>query len=310
MKSPSARECCESLATKCNIDSFSLLLFYLFLVFILMPELPEVETIRRGLERVMIGQTVREIKIRETRFRQPVNVSRLKKWLIGQPIAALHRRAKYLLCELENRAHLVIHLGMSGRLLYCERTLPVQKHDHIRFVFNNGYELRFCDPRRFGMVDVVPPGGLSDYIHFRSLGPEPLSPQFTAAYLAARAKKLSRPIKNFLMDGAVVVGVGNIYASESLFRAGVNPKKPSGKLSSPEWGKLVRAIRATLKLAINRGGTTFNDFHNSDGEIGYFQQELMVYDRAGDPCRVCDHKIRRIVQAGRSSFYCPRCQRV
>ncbi len=275
-----------------------------------MPELPEVETIRRGLERVLIGQNICRIKVRETRFRQPVNVAKLRKLVSGQPIAALHRRAKYLLCELENRAHLVIHLGMSGRLLYCKKALPVQKHDHIQFIFNNGHELRFCDPRRFGMVDAVPPGGLSDYIHFRSLGPEPLSPEFSAVYLAARAKKLSRPIKNFLMDGAVVVGVGNIYASESLFRAGIHPKKPSGKLSSLEWGKLVRAIRATLKLAIARGGTTFNDFHNSDGEMGYFQQELMVYDRNGEPCRACNSKIRRIVQAGRSSFYCPRCQRV
>ena len=275
-----------------------------------MPELPEVETIRRGLERVLIGQNICRIKVRETRFRQPVNVAKLRKLVSGQPIAALHRRAKYLLCELENRAHLVIHLGMSGRLLYCKKALPVQKHDHIQFIFNNGHELRFCDPRRFGMVDAVPPGGLSDYIHFRSLGPEPLSPEFSAVYLAARAKKLSRPIKNFLMDGAVVVGVGNIYASESLFRAGIHPKKPSSKLSSLEWGKLVRAIRATLKLAIARGGTTFNDFHNSDGEMGYFQQELMVYDRNGEPCRACNSKIRRIVQAGRSSFYCPRCQRV
>lgn len=274
-----------------------------------MPELPEVETIRRGLERVLVGQTIRKIKIRETRFRQPVNAAKLRKLVSGQQVEALHRRSKYLLCELRNRAHLVIHLGMSGRLLYCEKVVPRQKHDHIQFVFNNGYELRFCDPRRFGMVDAVPPGGLTDYFHFQNLGPEPLSPQFTAAYIAGRAKKLSRPIKNFLMDGAVVVGVGNIYASESLFRAGIRPQKPSGKLSSSEWEKLVRAVRATLKRAIKKGGTTFNDFHNSDGEMGYFQQELMVYDRAGEPCRVCRHKIHRMVQAGRSSFYCPRCQK-
>jgi len=275
-----------------------------------MPELPEVETIRRGLERVLIGQNIRQIKVHETRFRQPVNIAKLRKLVAGQRIAALHRRAKYLLCELENRAHLVIHLGMSGRLLYCQKTLPLQKHDHIQFVFNNGHELRFCDPRRFGMVDAVPPGGLPDYFHLQNLGPEPLSPPFNAAYLAARAQKLSRPIKNFLMDGAVVVGVGNIYASESLFRAGIHPKKPSGKLNSLEWKKLARAVRTTLKLAIAKGGTTFNDFHNSDGEMGYFQQELMVYDRAGEPCRVCRHKIHRVVQAGRSSFYCPRCQKV
>jgi formamidopyrimidine-DNA glycosylase len=275
-----------------------------------MPELPEVETIRRGLARVLIGQTIRRIKIRETRLRQPVNVSRLKKWVDGQRVAALRRRAKYLLCELQNRAHLVIHLGMSGRVLYCKKTLPLQKHDHIQFVFSNGHELRFCDPRRFGMVDAVPPDDLQKYIHFQNLGPEPLSPAFTAKYLAARAQKLSRPIKNLLMDGAVVVGVGNIYASESLFRAGVNPQKPSGKLRRQEWEKLVRAIRATLRLSIATGGTTLNDFHNSDGEMGYFQQHLLVYDRAGEPCRVCKSKIRKIVQAGRSSYYCPRCQKL
>jgi len=275
-----------------------------------MPELPEIETIRSGLERVLIGETIRQIKIRETRLRQPVNGAKLKKWIAGQQVTSLHRRAKYLLCELENRAHLVIHLGMSGRLLYCEKTLPLQKHDHIQFVFNNGRELRFCDPRRFGMVDAVPPGALPDYIHFLNLGPEPLSPQFTAEYLATRAKKLSRPIKNFLMDAAIVVGVGNIYASESLFRAGVNPKKPSGKLRQLEWENLARSVRETLKLAIATGGTTLNDFYNSDGEMGYFQQHLMVYDRAGELCHACKSKIRRMVQAGRSSFYCPRCQKL
>jgi len=273
-----------------------------------MPELPEVETIRRGLERALIGQTIRRVKIREARLRQPVNVSKLKKWINGQQVRSLRRRAKYLLCEMENRAHLVLHLGMSGRLLYCEKKLPLQKHDHIQFVFDNGRELRFCDPRRFGMVDAVPPGKLQSYSHFQNLGPEPLSPEFTAEYLNARAQRLSRPIKNFLMDAAVVVGVGNIYASESLFRAGINPQKPSGQLRREEWKKLAGAIRETLKLAIATGGTTLNDFHDSDGEMGYFQQHLMVYDRTGEPCHVCGAKIKRIVQAGRSSFYCPRCQ--
>jgi formamidopyrimidine-DNA glycosylase len=275
-----------------------------------MPELPEVETIRRGLERVLIGQTIRQIKIRETRLRQPVQASKLKKWVAGRRVEALRRRAKYLLCELENRAHLVIHLGMSGRLLYCEKKIPLQKHDHIQFILNNGRELRFYDPRRFGLIDAVPPGKMQDYIHFQNLGLEPLSPEFTADYLAGRAKKLFRPIKNFLMDAAVVVGVGNIYASESLFRAGVNPKKPSGKLRQFEWEKLARAVRETLELAIATGGTTLNDFYNSDGEMGYFQQHLMVYDRAGEPCQLCKSKIKRIVQAGRSSYYCPRCQKL
>jgi formamidopyrimidine-DNA glycosylase len=275
-----------------------------------MPELPEVETIRRGLERVLIGQTVRQIEVRETRLRRPVDVPKLKKWITGQRVQALHRRAKYLLCEMENRAHLVVHLGMSGRLLYCEKKLPLQKHDHVRFVLDNGRELRFGDPRRFGLVEAVPPEKLQDYIHFQHLGPEPLSRLFTAQYLHTRAEKLSRPIKNFLMDAAVVVGVGNIYANESLFRAGISPKKPSGQLRLPEWKELAQQIRETLKLAIAAGGTTLNDFHDSDGGMGYFQQHLMVYDRAGQPCRICASKIKRIVQAGRSSFYCPHCQKL
>jgi formamidopyrimidine-DNA glycosylase len=276
----------------------------------LMPELPEVETIRRGLERVLVGATVRQIHIRETRFRHPVDRRKLRRWIAGQQVRALRRRAKYLLCEMENHAHLVVHLGMSGRLLYCEKNSPLQKHDHIRFVFSNGRELRFCDPRRFGMVDAVPPEKLQDYIRFKHLGVEPLSSEFTAAYLQSRAKGLSRPIKNFLMDAAAVVGVGNIYASESLFRAGIHPQQPSGKLRPPQWEKLAHAVRETLELSIAAGGTTFNDFYNSDGEMGYFQQHLMVYGRDGEPCRVCESKIRRLVQAGRSSFYCPRCQNV
>jgi formamidopyrimidine-DNA glycosylase len=274
-----------------------------------MPELPEVETIRRGLKRVLIGETIRRIKIHETRMRQPLNARKLRRLIAGQSVRALHRRAKYLLCEMENGAHLVLHLGMSGRLLYCEKSRPLEKHDHVRFIFNNGCELRFCDPRRFGMVDAVPPDKLRDYLHFQNLGIEPLSPELTAAYLYERAHGLSRPIKNFLMDGSVVVGVGNIYASESLFRAGISPNKPSGKLRREEWESLVQAVRETLKLAIASGGTTLNDFHNSDGEMGYFQQHLMVYGRAGEPCHVCGSKIRRLVQAGRSSFYCPRCQK-
>ncbi|MDZ7291658.1 MAG: bifunctional DNA-formamidopyrimidine glycosylase/DNA-(apurinic or apyrimidinic site) lyase [candidate division KSB1 bacterium] len=274
-----------------------------------MPELPEVETIRRGLERVLIGKTVQQIRIRETRLRQPVNARKLRKWIAGQRVRALHRRAKYLLFEMENGAHLVLHLGMSGRVLFCEKTRPLQKHDHIRFLFSNGHELRFCDPRRFGMVDVVLPGKLKDYIHFLNLGIEPLSPECTAAYLQEAAQGLSRPIKNFLMDATIVAGVGNIYANEALFRAGIHPQKPCGRLRFRHWQSLMHAVRETLTLAIAAGGTTLNDFHNSDGEIGYFQQHLMVYGREGEPCHMCGSKIRRFVQTNRSSFYCPRCQK-
>jgi formamidopyrimidine-DNA glycosylase len=275
-----------------------------------MPELPEVETIRRGLERVLIGKVIDRIKVRETRMRQPVDAQKLRRWIAGQSVRALHRRAKYLLCAMGNGAHLAIHLGMSGRLLLCANTLPLEKHDHVRFIFNNGRELRFHDPRRFGLVDAIPPGEMEAFSHFQRLGIEPLSPQCTPEYLAARAQGLSRPIKNFLMDAAVIVGVGNIYANESLFRAGIHPEKPSGKLRPEQWQRLVKAVRETLELAIATGGTTLNDFYDSDGSMGYFQQHLMVYSREGESCHVCGKKIRRLVQVGRSSFYCPRCQNV
>jgi formamidopyrimidine-DNA glycosylase len=274
-----------------------------------MPELPEVETIRRGLERVIIGRVIHQVKIRETRLRQPVDARKLRRWIAGQKVQALRRRAKYLLCAMENQAHLVLHLGMSGRLLFCEKTRPLEKHDHIQFIFDNGDALRFCDPRRFGMVDAIPPGGMESYRHIQNLGIEPLSPQCTPEHLSDRAKGLSRPIKNFLMDAAVIVGVGNIYANEALFRAGIHPQKASGRLRPGQWERLVQAVRETLNLAIATGGTTLNDFYNSNGEMGYFQQHLMVYGRDGEPCHVCGRIIRRMVQAGRSSFYCPRCQK-
>jgi formamidopyrimidine-DNA glycosylase len=274
-----------------------------------MPELPEVETIRRGLERVLIGNIIHQIKVREKRLRQPVDARKLRRWIAGQKVQALHRRAKYLLCEMENQAHLVLHLGMSGRLFFCENVLPLEKHDHVQFVFNNGHELRFRDPRRFGMVDAIPPEEIDNYVHFQNLGIEPLSLDCTPHYLSERARGLSRPIKNFLMDGTIIVGVGNIYANEALFRAGIHPQKPSGKLRPAQWERLMKALHETLHLAIATGGTTLNDFYDSDGEMGYFQQHLMVYSREGELCYKCGTKIRRIVQAARSSFYCPRCQK-
>ena len=274
-----------------------------------MPELPEVETIRRGLERVLIGKVIDEIKVRETRLRQRINARKLRRWVAGQKVRALHRRAKYLLFEMENDAHLVLHLGMSGRLLFCSNKLPLEKHDHIQFVFNKAQELRFRDPRRFGMIDAIPPREIHHYAPFQNLGLEPFSPQCTPAFLSNRAKGLSRPIKNFLMDSTIVVGVGNIYANEALSRAGIHPEKPCGKLRLHQWTRLVNTLHETLDLAIAAGGTTLNDFYDSNGEMGYFQQHLRVYGRDGEPCHNCGRKIRRIVQAGRSSFFCSGCQK-
>lgn len=274
-----------------------------------MPELPEVETVRRGLQRALIGKKIVCIHVGGKRLRIAVPARKLQKWIAAQKIIAVHRRAKYVLCEMENRSHLVIHLGMSGRLLWCDTARPLDKHDHVRFVLEGGDELRFRDPRRFGLVDVIPPGGLEQYAHLRRLGVEPLSQEFTAHRLFAGTRGLKRPVKNYIMDGGKIAGVGNIYANEALFRAGIHPQKAAGKLTLPQWQKLAAAIRQTLRLAIANGGTTLNDFYNSDGEMGYFQNHLKVYGRQGQSCEACGTTIRRLMQLGRSSYYCPKCQR-
>jgi len=273
-----------------------------------MPELPEVETIRRGLNRALSGRVIRELRIAETRLRQKVDAQRLKRLSVGRKIESIDRRAKYLLCRLDNDATLIFHLGMSGRLLLCSESLPLEKHDHIQFRLNDGRELRFRDPRRFGLVDAMANGVLDKHPLFANLGIEPFDPACTPEFLFARSRRLSKPIKNFLMDGSIIVGIGNIYANEALFRARLHPELPAGKLKLPDWQKLLKSIHKTLELAIAAGGTTLNDFHDSDGAMGYFQQQLMVYDREGQACYACGKKIKRIVQAGRSTFYCRHCQ--
>ncbi len=274
-----------------------------------MPELPEVETVRRGLLRAILGKKIAAIKIRETRLRVPVKPQKLRRWIVAQKVVDVQRRAKYVLCRMENQSHLVIHLGMSGRLLWCDAARPLEKHDHIQFALEDGGELRFRDPRRFGMVDAIAPGQLEKYAHFRHLGIEPFSEEFEGASLHARSRGLSRPIKNYLMDGNKIVGVGNIYANEALFHAGIHPQKPAGKVTLAQWQKLAGAIREILQTAIANGGTTLNDFYNSDGEMGYFQNHLKVYGRESESCPSCGAAIRRIVQLGRSSYYCPKCQK-
>jgi len=275
-----------------------------------MPELPEVETIRRGLHKVLIGKTITKVRIRETRLRYPIRPRVLRRWLLDQRIVAIDRRAKYLLCRMENDGRLVIHLGMSGRVLWCDAGLPLDKHDHVQFVLDDGNELRFRDPRKFGLVDAIAPGKLSAYPHFKHLGVEPLSTDFSPDHFHARTRGLSRPIKNYLMDATKMVGIGNIYANEALFRAGIHPATPTGKLGPQRWRRLIHSIQDTLNLAIDCGGTTISDFYDSNGDMGYFQLHTKVYAREGEPCDVCAAKIRRFVQTGRSSYYCPRCQRM
>lgn len=273
-----------------------------------MPELPEVETVRRGLQRALSGRVIREVRIVETRLRRKVDSRRLKTLTTSQRIEEIDRRAKYLLCRLSNQATLILHLGMSGRILLCDEAVPLEKHDHIQFRLDDGRELRFRDPRRFGLVDAVANGDLQEHVLFANLGIEPFDPACTPKFLFERSRRLTKPIKNFLMDGSIIVGVGNIYANEALFRARINPKIAAGKLKLPDWRKLLKSVHKTLELAIAAGGTTLNDFHDSDGAMGYFQQQLMVYGRDGEACHVCGGKIKRIVQAGRSTFYCSHCQ--
>lgn len=275
-----------------------------------MPELPEVETIRRALSQHLPGQRIECIRVRDSRLRSPVDQKRLKRLIVGQPIHEINRRAKYLLIHLANDSDLIIHLGMSGQLLLLREALPFEKHDHVIFYFDNDTELRFRDPRRFGLVDAIKSEEFEHDRRFMNLGVEPLEPTTRARLLYERAGHLKKPIKNLLMDASFIVGVGNIYANEALFHAGIHPFTPANHLKSADWQRLLGEVKRVLKKAIQKGGTTLNDFVNSDGEMGYFQLSLAVYDKEGKLCSKCKTKIERVVQVGRSTFFCPRCQKL
>lgn len=269
-----------------------------------MPELPEVETTRRGIEPYLTGQKVKALTVREPRLRWPVPRN-LARTLPGQRIGRVERRAKYLLLHADSGS-LLIHLGMSGSL----RVLPVRhapgKHDHVDLELHSGQLLRFNDPRRFGCWLWQAQGTTHELL--ANLGPEPLSDAFDGAYLHRRARGRAASVKHFLMDQRIVVGVGNIYAAEALFRAGIHPARAAGRLSAARWQLLAEAVRKILAHAITRGGTTLRDFLQPDGEPGYFEQELMVYGRGGESCRVCSTRIRLADLGARQSAYCPRCQ--
>jgi len=280
-----------------------------------MPELPEVETVRRGLLPHIVGRTVERVVVRERRLRWPIPRDFARK-LSGRTIAGVDRRGKYLLLDLgappaEPRGHsdrVILHLGMTGRLSLIEPGRAVRKHDHLDLELSGQRVLRFNDARRFGAV-LWWPGAQPTHLLLKHMGPEPFDDAFNAGYLFKLSRGRSAPVKNFLMDGRVVVGAGNIYAAEALFRAGIRPMRPAGRVTLKEYATLVAAVREVLRSAIEAGGTTFRDFLGSDGEPGYFVQKLFVYDRAGQPCRKCRTPIKRLVIGQRSSFYCPRCQR-
>lgn len=271
-----------------------------------MPELPEVETTRRGIEPHVLGMAVTEVIVRRRDLRQPVpkSLSSIK----GRTIFRVWRRAKYLLLDVSDGSTLLVHLGMSGSLRVTSPEDTWKTHDHIAITFAGGRQLRFHDPRRFGLMLRLIDNPTS-HVLLRNLGPEPLEEEFTATRLLDACARRSAAIKSVIMDTKVVVGVGNIYASEALFRAGILPRTPARRISKPRLEKLVAAIRDVLSESIHKGGTTLRDFLHSDGKPGYFGRKLCVYDRKGEPCHVCGTTIRHAVISQRMTYWCPGCQK-
>lgn len=274
-----------------------------------MPELPEVEVLRRSLEPLLVGDSVSRVEVRSPGLREPLDREGLSRRLSGRRIEGLSRRAKYLLVGLSGGSTLAVHLGMSGRLTLAGGDAPAEPHEHLALHLASGRKLRLRDPRRFGLAFALPTDGLPADRHFAHLGVEPLSGAFSGKALQRFARGRRAPVKSFLMDARIVAGVGNIYACEALFRAGVHPSRSVARISRERWDRLAAAVVAVLSDAIAEGGTTLNDFRNGSGESGYFQVSLSVYGRQGEPCPGCGAPVRRSVRGNRSTFYCPRCQR-
>lgn len=278
-----------------------------------MPELPEVETTCRAIRPALIGARCKHVTIRQSRLRWPIPAE-LSNELPGQIITHVDRRAKYLMIKTASKNTLIIHLGMSGHLRVYRNNnneLPAPgPHDHVDFIFNNNTDqisVRYTDPRRFGAILWVKTA-LDTHPLFKHLGPEPLSHDFNASYLKQQLTKSQRPIKNTLMDNHVVVGVGNIYASEALFATGIHPTRPSNCLDDTEISALVLAIKKILSAAIDAGGTTLKDFYSSTGKPGYFRHALHVYGREGEACLTCQTTLEKIRLGQRGTVFCPRCQ--
>lgn len=270
-----------------------------------MPELPEVETTRRGLEPLLVDQIIVDLKIREPRLRWPVDPS-LSGLVRNQQIASVERRSKYLLIATRNGS-LIWHLGMSGSLRYLDYPGVPDNHDHVDLLLSTGACVRFTDPRRFGSLhfSATP----ENHWLLSSLGPEPLGDEFTGRYLWRTARGRRVAIKQHIMNGRIVTGVGNIYASEALFRSHIHPRRAAGRISRQRFDALAASIRHVLEDAIRAGGTTLRDFVGGDGKPGYFQQTLAVYGRGGKPCIDCEAPIKQVVIGQRATYYCPRCQR-
>jgi formamidopyrimidine-DNA glycosylase len=271
-----------------------------------MPELPEVETTRRGIEPHVCGHRIKQLLVRQRQLRWPVP-RQLEQVLAGQRIERVERRGKYLLLSV-GQGTLIIHLGMSGSLRVLATDAPAGPHDHIDLLLDTSRRLRYTDPRRFGAW-LWTDKAVEQHPLLKKLGPEPLSDAFNADYLYSRSRGRKVAVKSFIMNSHVVVGVGNIYANEALFRAGIHPARSAGRIGRQRYQRLAEAIKSVLTDAIRQGGTTLRDFVGGEGKPGYFRQRLQVYDRRDAPCRRCATAIRETRIGQRSSFYCPACQR-
>ncbi len=283
-----------------------------------MPELPEVETVRRGLAPSMEGAVIESAQVNRPDLRWPFPEGMAER-LRGRRVLSLRRRSKYILADLDSAETLLIHLGMSGRMLVSGDPLgqfvhdhpAPEKHDHVVFDMDNGARITFNDPRRFGAMDLLETATAEDHKLLSVLGPEPLGNAFSESYLVAALRGKNTPIKSALLDQGIIAGLGNIYVCETLYRARIHPKRKAGQIAAARVATLVPIIRDVLTDAIAAGGSSLKDFRSAGGELGYFQHRFDVYDREGQPCHGdgCSAQIRRIVQSGRSSFYCPSCQR-
>ena len=283
-----------------------------------MPELPEVETVRRGLAPVMEGARIERAEVNRPDLRWPFPDGMAER-LTGRRVLRLGRRSKYILADLDSQETLLIHLGMSGRMQVSGATIGAffhdhpapEKHDHVVLHMEGGGRITFNDARRFGTMDLMPTAGTEAHWLIRDLGPEPLGNAFSAPYLAGRFAGKRTPVKSALLDQGIVAGLGNIYVCEALYRAEIHPARHAGRIGTGRIQALVPIIRDVLTEAIAAGGSSLRDHRQASGELGYFQHDFAVYGREGQPCRTpgCDATVRRIVQSGRSTFYCPRCQR-
>lgn len=280
-----------------------------------MPELPEVETVRRGMEAAMLGRPITGVTVHRTDLRRELPADFAKR-VSGRVVRGIRRRAKYLLLDLDDDTVLIIHLGMSGRISIVPADAAAAtgahgKHEHVVFAVGNGTEVRFSDPRRFGLMALTTRLDEARHPLFAHLGPEPLDPAFDGAALAARLKGKRTPIKAALLDQRVVAGLGNIYVCESLFMAGISPRRPARTVQGERAARLAKAIHKVLEAAIRAGGSSLRDHAAPSGELGYFQHHFQVYDREGAACPHpgCGGTVKRLVQAGRSTFFCPTCQR-